>query len=736
MCIQKQSKLAYHSYILSSLLLLLLLSVGTGWAVEKQEQYNRLIHEKSPYLLQHASNPIWWYPWGDEAFEAARRENKPIFLSIGYSTCHWCHVMEGDSFTSKEVATILNEHFIAIKVDREERPDVDQIYMDIVVAMRGHGGWPLTVFMEPDLVPFMGASFIPKAEFMQILQQIGQVWKNDRQRIAETTQQVSAWLEQQEDKGFLKMVLPEDQIFQQFLEDSKNDFDPEYGGFGESPKFPHSMQLGLLLRIYKRTGDDQALVMTQKTLDGMARGAMYDQLGGGFHRYSTDQYWHIPHFEKMLYSNAMLAVNYLEAFQIIQHVEYSQVARGILDYILRDMTHAQGGFYSAEDADSEKTEGKFYVWHEEELKKVLSKAEFDIIAQTYHVTKEGNFNPEERVKELERNAGMKAVENANAFFLKMGQKLPDNTDPVLVRAREKLFKIRSARIRPGLDDKILTAWNGLTITAFAKAYQVLGEARYLDAARQAAHFLLKNLRTADGKLFRVWRAGAANHNAYLNDYAFLIQGLLMLYQSDFDRYWYETAVALQKHQDALFWDESSGSYYFSDASDASLLQRKRVMHDGALPAANAVAALNLLQLTDLSLNQEFKQKAARVISADGLRMFNLPTGYSGMLIALDYLLDRSKEVAVIGSPHHPATQEVVGYLHRHFFPNQVVAVGLPVEEESQKGTTIPLLFNKPMLKGKPTTYVCENNICQLPTSDFMKIQGFVNQHKPYSWVAR
>lgn len=714
-------------------LLVMVFGVGTVRSSEKTEHYNRLVHEKSPYLTQHANNPIWWYPWGEEAFAAAKRENKPIFLSIGYSTCHWCHVMEGDSFENEEVADLMNKHFISIKVDREERPDVDQIYMDVLAAMNGRGGWPMSLFLSPERVPFMGDTFVPRAQFILLLRRISDTWKNDRAKIDKIVGQVSAWLDKQRDRGFVNAPVPDDHVFQRFAERHRQSFDPEYGGFSKQPKFPQSTQLSLLLRIYKRSADPAILELVTKTLDGMARGGMFDQLGGGFHRYSTDAVWGIPHFEKMLYTQALLAVTYLEAYQVTQNPEYALVAQRVLDYLLRDMSRPDGGFYSAEDADSEKTEGKFYVWTENQLKQVLSEDEFKAVAASYNVTAKGNFNPDDHVRELEDSAGMKALSGANAFFVRLGDKLPDGSDATLASAKQKLMKIRSTRIRPDLDDKILTAWNGLAIRAMAVGYQVLGDPRYQDAGQKTAAFLLKKLRTKDGRLLRSWRNGSAKYPAYLNDYAYLIEGLTTLYQTDFDLRWYNAALSLQGHQDRLFLDGRNGGYFFSDGTDLSLLQRKKTFHDTALPSGNGVSALNLLKLGDLSLSNDFKQHAGRIIAADGLKVVGTPEVYVQILIALEYLLDSSKEVAVIGPLEHPATKRTISYLHRTFLPNKVISVGLPVEEDGLANMTIPLIFNKPMLKGQPTTYVCENNICQLPTSNFEKIKTFTATAKTYSW---
>jgi len=708
-------------------------NVTTVYTSDKKEHYNRLIHEKSPYLVQHANNPIWWYPWGKEALTAAKRENKPIFLSIGYSTCHWCHVMEGDSFENQEVADLMNKFFISIKVDREERPDVDQIYMDLLVAMNGSGGWPMSLFLSPERVPFMAGTFIPREQFISLLRTIGNTWKNEREKINEIVGQVSTWLNKQQNQDFVNTPMPDDLVFQRLSEGLRQSFDTKYGGFGKQPKFPQSQQLSLLLRIYKRSALPEILEMVTKTLDGMARGGMFDQLGGGFHRYSTDNMWGIPHFEKMLYTQALQAVAYLETYQVTKNPEYAMVAKQTLDYLLRDMSNQDGGFYSAEDADSEKTEGKFYVWTENQLKQALNDDEFNTLTKTYNVTAEGNFNPEDHVQELEKNAGMKAISGANAFFVKLGDKLPDGSDEKLASAKQKLFKIRSKRVRPGLDDKILTAWNALVIRAMAIGYQVLGDVRYLNAAQNTANFLLNKLITKDGHLLRSWRDKSAKYSGYLNDYAYLIEGLTTLYQTDFDLRWYNAALSLQKHQDHFFWDEKYGGYFFSDGTDQSLLQRKKTFHDTALPSGNGVSALNLLKLGDLALNNDFKQRAGRIIAAEGMKVFANPEYYVQILIALEYLLDRSKEVAVIGPLENLATKKTVSFLHRTFLPNQVISAGLPVDDENLKETTIPLIFNKPMIKGQPTTYVCENHICQLPTSNLEEIKSFTAKSKKYSW---
>ena len=714
--------------LLITLTLLLLATIAQG----EEKNFNRLIHEKSPYLLQHTENPIWWYSWGEEAFRAAREQNKPIFLSIGYASCHWCHVMEGDSFSKEEVAKLLNENFIAIKVDREERPDVDQIYMGILQAMRGSGGWPASLFLTPNRVPFMAATFIPREEFMGLLTSISSAWETDQLKIQRIGKKITNWMLQKEATGFSEVSLPDDSIFRTYYLHSQLTFDTEYGGFGQKMKFPRPMQLSLLLRIHRRSGSTEALKVVTETLDAMARGGLYDQLGGGFHRYSTDRQWQVPHFEKMLYSNALLINTYLEAYQVTKNPEYAQIAKQSLDYILRDMTDVLGGFYSSEDADSEKTEGKFYVWSEEELRSILTPQEFSRIKAVYHVTKFGNFNTEKHIQALEKRAGMKSVNLVNIFLMEKGAALPTEKDELLQRARKKLMQVRANRVHPLRDDKTIVAWNGLMISAMSKGYQVLKDPRYLLAAQKSAHFILKQVQKSDGTLFRRWREGEAQHNAVLNDYAYFVQGLINLYQSDFNSRWYYEAMRLQEVQNQLFWDTKSGGYYFSDDSDPTLLKRIKSYADTALPDGNAVSALNLLQLADLSLQWKMRKKASRIISNVGVAINSQPTTFSQMLIALDYLSDRSKEVALIGPIQGLKTQEALRVLRDMFLPNQVVTASLPQPKNNKKAQILPLIVGKPMLQKEATIYVCEKNICKLPIHELSKMKGLVTQKNKIS----
>ncbi|MEE8435674.1 MAG: thioredoxin domain-containing protein [bacterium] len=697
---------------------------------------NRLIHEKSPYLLQHKDNPIWWYAWGDEAFRAARERDLPIFLSIGYSSCHWCHVMNGESFSNPEVARLMNEHFIAILVDREERPDVDLAYQPVVAAMAGQVGWPMTLFLTPDGKPFMGGSFIPRRQLLRMLGQFARVWREERGRIEAVGRQVTQRLQKDAAAGFSEKAtgarVPDEALLRGAFARLLAAFDPEYGGFGRRSKFLPPMRLSLLLRIHKRTGNPKALEMAVTTLDAMARGGVYDQLGGGFHRYATDREWGIPHFEKMLPENALMAGAYLEGFQATGQGEYRQVAREILDYVLRVLTHPEGGFFASEDADSERTEGKFYAWTLKALKDALTPEEFRSIVETYHPTEAGNYNP--WLKDVEENAGHAVVRKGNVLHLRLGQQRPDGRNPLLKSARRKLLQVRARRPRPGRDGKILTAWYGLMIAAMARGYQALGDPRYLRAAKRAARFVLARLRGSKGHLLRSWSGGEARQRGFLNDYAFLIRGLLELYQSDFDPAWIDTALQLQARQKRLFWDEARGAFLFSAPAtgrlSGTMLPRRPVFLDETLPSGNAISALNLLQLADLTLRHKFRARAAEILAAGAPLARKNPANYPQLLIALDYLTDRSKEIAVIGPLTHPASREMIGALQRAFLPNKVLAASLPKPLEDK--TPLALLVGRPMMKERPTAYVCENNICRLPTTELEVVKKLVNEQKPYA----
>jgi len=684
--------------------------VGPNQGTTAIKKYNRLGAEKSPYLQQHKNNPVDWFAWNDEALQAAREENKLIFLSIGYSTCYWCHVMEKDSFERQDVADTLNKDFISIKVDREERPDVDTIYMDAVVKMTGRGGWPMSVFLTPDLKPFFGGTFFRRAQFLQLLSKVQQEWQSDPQSLLAAGAALHRDLSRQ--KGFAGSEELSDALFKKVYSQLQRAFDSQYGGFGRAPKFPRSVRLSLLLRMYQRSGSPQVLKMVTETLDAMARGGVYDQVGGGFHRYSTDEKWLVPHFEKMLYDNALLAWIYLEAYQVTGNPRYAQVARETLDYVLRDMTDSKGGFYSAEDAGEVGKEGEFYVWTAAELKKLLTPSEFKAVKKTYGVTKAGNFEKGHNILHIPDEKAWKQA-----------------TTKSLQSAKQKIFNKRQTRTRPHRDDKVLTAWNGLMIAALAKGYQVLGEPRYLAAAERAAAFIKQTL-VREGRLWRRYREGHVAHQATINDYAYLIFGLLNLYEADFKLEWLSWAEQLQAEQDKQLWDETGGGYFFAVGDDPSLIIRPKEMNDGAIPAGNAVALSNLLRLYDLTFKQDYQNKADLTFAGLSGIVARYPAGFEQSLIALDYFLDRAKEVAVIGQRNHEKTQQILDYLYQEFLPNKVIAVGevaVPIDDTK----ALPLLRGKTMQNGIPTVYVCEENTCKQPTSDLGTLKQLMSDRKKF-----
>jgi uncharacterized protein len=671
--------------------------------------YNRLVHEKSPYLLQHKDNPIHWYAWGEEALQAAREQNKPIFLSIGYSTCHWCHVLEKESFENEEVAAMLNESFICIKVDREEHPDVDQFYMNVVQAMTGSGGWPLTVIMTPEKIPVFGGTYFPKNELMKIIGALGTAWTEQPKKIKAVGDTVRKFIEA-EDRISTQSVTLDETLMKEFYKKSLISYDKESGGFGLAPKFPPTMKMRLLLRIAQRTGDKQAVKMVTSTLEAMARGGIYDHLGGGFHRYSTDPIWLVPHFEKMLYDQAALATVYLEGYQITQNEVFESVARGVLDYVLKDMTGPQGGFYSAEDADSEGEEGTFYVWSDAELKKVLTPKEYQQAIKIFGVTPQGNFE----------------VTGENILHLVKDISWEESSSLEVKNLSKKLLQIREKRERPFKDDKVLTAWNGLMISAMAKAAQVLQDDRYLEAAQKSAQFIKANL-YENGKLARRFRDSEAKFTASLDDYAYLIQGLTDLYEADFDEQWLNWANVLQKKQDELFWDKETGGYYFSEEKGSLLPGRNKKFEDNARPNSNAVSALNLLKLYNFTLHKTYRDKAKTIFTLAGEMMSRSHNAFAQMFIALDFYLDKSKEVIVVGPKQSKEKNAVIKMLRTEFLPNKTVGYVSPDSKSS-----FPVFENKVTAEGRTIIYVCEKNVCKFPTEDLKKARQLVNDNKEYS----
>jgi uncharacterized protein YyaL (SSP411 family) len=690
---------------------------------------NHLIHEKSPYLLQHAYNPVEWYPWCDEAFEKAQRENKPIFLSIGYSTCHWCHVMEKESFEDPEVARLMNDAFVSIKVDREERPDLDHIYMTVCQIMSGGGGWPLTIVLTPEKEPFFSATYIPKhsrfgrAGMVELIPKIKEVWEARRHEVFQSAKSVTNALQRLE-QGTSGEAMDRPVLDKAYEELAKR-FDRTYGGFGRAPKFPTAHNFLFLLRYWKRTGEESALAMVEKSLQEIRFGGVYDQVGFGVHRYSTDREWLVPHFEKMLYDQAMLALAFVEAYQATGKDVYAQTAREIFQYVLRDMQSPEGGFHSAEDADSEGVEGKFYVWTEEELRHVLDKEEADTLCKVFHVQEGGNFREEATGKNTGANILYpgKALSEIAAELGIPAEKL----EKTLELTRTKLFEAREKRVHPHKDDKILTDWNGLMIAALAQGAQVLGDTGYADAGATAAEFVLKRLRRPDGRLLHRYRDGEAGITAHLDDYAFTIWGLTQLYEATFQVPYLETALELNEDMLKHFWDDLGGGFFFTPDDGESLIIRKKEIYDGALPSGNAVAVLNLLRLARLTGRSDLDEKAAKTLAAFSKPIHELPSGYTQFLTAVDFAIGPSYEVVVAGPPPGSDTAEMLKALRNRFMPNKVLLF-LPSEEPCPEITRLaPFTAQQRPVDGKATAYVCVEGACKMPTTDITDMLALMQE---------
>jgi uncharacterized protein YyaL (SSP411 family) len=670
-----------------------------------------------------------WYPWGEAAFAKAGKEGKPIFLSIGYSTCHWCHVMAHESFEDEAIATIMNAHFVCIKVDREERPDVDRVYMTYVQAATGSGGWPMSVWLTPDLKPFAGGTYYPpQARFGQpgfpnVLQAIAAAWQKDRGAIVGSADQVLRQLQQatmmQADDG----AEPDASILDAGYRQIKASYDPHDGGFGGAPKFPRPVSLNFMLRYYFRTGVKDALDMTLVTLRKMAEGGIHDHVGGGFHRYSVDAGWHVPHFEKMLYDQAQLATSYLEAYQITHDTFYADVTRDILDYVLRDMTGKAGQFYSAEDADSpvpgspaNHAEGAFYVWEQREVAVVLGDGVAGVFCYCYGVEPKGNA-PADPHGEF-RNKNILILRRTVAEASEKFGMPPDAIRGLLAESLLKLREVRDRRPRPHRDDKTLTAWNGLMIGAFARAAQVLDEPRYLAAAERAAAFAEAQLFDAkNGKLLRCGRRGETAIEGFADDYAFLIQGLIDLYEASFAVKWLLWAIALQKQQDALFWDADGGGYFSTSGDDASVLLRIKEDYDGAEPSAGAIAAANLVRLSRMIGDTAFRERAGRVFALSAGRMRSMPSAMPQMLVAYEADLASPVQVVIAGKAGAQDTRALLREVHSRFLPNKFLVLADGTIGHEALGAGVAHIDGVRMIDGKATAYVCEGSVCQEPTSD-------------------
>ncbi len=709
-------------------------------AKEADTYTNRLIHEKSPYLLQHANNPVDWYPWGDEAFEKARRQDKPIFLSVGYSTCHWCHVMEEESFSNPEIAKIMNDNFVSIKVDREERPDVDNIYMQVVMAMTGSGGWPMTVILTPDLKPFFGGTYFPPEDrwgspgLVTILNTIAQKWKTERKQILGSSESITqAVRAEAQAKAAMSHTLDE-KTFEKAYQQFQSQFDSRFGGFGGAPKFPRSHTLSFLLRYWERTGDGKALEMVEKTLQEMAKGGMYDHIGGGFHRYSTDGQWRVPHFEKMLYDQAILSKTYLEAYQATGKEEYARIAREILDYVLRDMTGSNGAFYSAEDADSapdpsqpnKKSEGAFYLWSQDEITAVLGKEKGEIFNFYFGVGPNGNVPQDPRGEFKGKN--ILYVAHSLEETAKQFKKSSDEIETALKESRQTLFSIRSKRLRPHLDDKVLTDWNGLMISSLAFGSRVLNEPRYRDAVQKAADFLLEKMKREDGRLMHRYRDGEVAITGFIEDYAFFTHGLIDLYEATFDPRYLEEANFFLKNMFPLFWDESGGGFFLTGKDAEKLIARTKELYDGALPSGNSVATLSLLRVGRLTMNREMAGWARSTLDAFSPEIDKFPAGYPQMSMALDFALGPFREIVIAGDQTEPGTQAMIRTIYGRFLPNKVVALHPKEMEDAKKIEALsPFIERQIMINGKPTAYVCKNYVCDFPTTDVEKLRELLQK---------
>jgi uncharacterized protein len=692
-------------------------------AGNRKKTPNRLISEKSPYLLQHAYNPVNWYPWGVEAFETAQKQNKPVFLSIGYSTCHWCHVMERESFEDNEVAVLLNEAFISIKVDREERPDIDTVYMKICQLMTGSGGWPLTIIMTPDKKPFFAGTYLPKesrfgrAGMLDLVPRTKEMWGSRHGDLIKLSDEITAALQHEEPARPGDAL--DESVLQAAYEELERRFDEQHGGFGTAPKFPTPQNLLFLLRYWKRKNEPKALAMVEQTLQAMRLGGIYDHIGYGFHRYSTDAKWLVPHFEKMLYDQALLTIAYTDAYLATKKEEYRKTASEVLDYVLRDMSGPEGGFYSAEDADSEGEEGKFYIWSHKEIYALLGPSDSDLFIKVFNITVDGNFidqvtNERPGANILHLN---KALEQTAADLNMSGQDLHNRMSAAL----RKLFSVRSKRIHPHKDDKILTDWNGLMISALSRAAWSFHRPDYAEAAGKAAAFVLDRMRTPEGRLFHRYRNGEASLPAYVDDYAFFISGLIDLYEAVFDLKYLESALELNRDFITHFWDAKQGGFYFTADDSEEILVRGKEIYDAAIPSGNSIAMLNLLRLGRLTGDPDLEGKAVRVGSAFADTVREYSAGYTQLLGAVDFAIGPACEIVIAGDSEADDTKAMLLALRSRFMPNAIVLFR-PSEQKTpdiDRISDFAKTYGSP--DGKARAYVCKDRNCQLPVTSISEM---------------
>ncbi|MCK5739038.1 thioredoxin domain-containing protein [bacterium] len=717
------------------MLLLLVLSAGCwnadsiNYRKENLVKKNQLQFEKSPYLLQHATNPVSWHPWGEAAFAKAREENKPVFLSIGYSTCHWCHVMAHESFEDPEVAALMNEAFINIKVDREERPDIDHIYMTVCQMMTGSGGWPLSIVMTAEKTPFFAATYIPKLTrfgrkgLVDLIPEIQRVWEHEPEDIEAISERVMNALRDR------AVASPGDDVKPNTLtvafEQLKQQYDADHGGFGDAPKFPSPHNLLFLSRFAQREPNTGSMEMLAKTLTAMRQGGLWDHVGHGFHRYSTDAYWLLPHFEKMLYDQAMLALAYLDGYQLTRNPEFGRTARELFSYVLRELNAPTGGFYSAEDADSEGEEGKFYLWSEKELQRVLGDTDAEWLSRVLNSVPEGNYLDQAtgeltgmNILHLKKNWA-ELAEKEGVFDSELQERWSD--------IREKLFAARKERVHPHLDDKILTDWNGLMIAALARGALVLDEPAYAEAAKAAADFILRNMRSGDGLLHR-YRDGDAAIPANLDDYAFFIYGLLNLYEVTFDTVYLETALELNDYLHQHFWDDVAGGYYFS-VENPDLITRQKMIYDGAVPSGNSVQMLNLLRLARFTGQSELEAFSVNLIRTFSTEVNAVPAAHTFLMSALTFATGPTYEIVVSGKTDADDTKAMFAALREHYLPNSVVLFR-PAENPTALSKIAAFTENQTMLDNAATAYVCQHGQCQLPTTSIEKMLVLLGISKP------
>ncbi len=689
---------------------------------------NRLKKEKSPYLLQHAKNPVEWYPWGEEAFKKSKEEDKPIFLSIGYSTCHWCHVMAHESFENQEVAKLMNDVFVSIKVDREERPDIDKIYMTACQIMNNSGGWPLTILMTHDKKPFFAGTYFPKETrfgrigLIDLILKVKDLWNNQRKELINSSERITNALQD------ITVESPGNSLNEKTLEKAylqlKTRFDEEYGGFGSSPKFPTPHNLLFLLRVYKRDNNLEALKMVETTLNRMRKGGMYDHVGYGFHRYSTDRQWLVPHFEKMLYDNALLAFAYIEAFQATQKSQYKETAEEIFTYVMRDMISPEGAFYSAEDADSEGEEGKFNTWRTIDLDSILNHEEMELFASIYNIKEGGNYLEESTRKYTGKNIPH-LTENLDSLAEKKNLSL-DELKEKLEAIRIKVFQSREKRIRPHIDDKILTDWNGLMIAALAKGGYVFNEKKYVDAAEKAMKFILENLKDDRDHLLHRFRENSADIGAFIDDYSFLIWALLELYEVTFDTHFLKQAINLIDIQNNQFWDDHIGGFYFTAKDGEDLITRQKEIYDGAIPSGNSVSMLNLLRLSQITGDQEYERKADIISRVFAENVRNNPSAHAFLMIAVDFAVGPTYSLVISGDTGKKDTIKLLESIRKVFLPNKTLMHRAteqnipPIDEIAD----YVVFFDKYL--DKATAYVCINKTCKPPTNKIEKMIEYLN----------